>query len=225
MVTLLDDGSDTLVKDGRRKQVSCREELIGWLQRLEPQDAKALFADNEPLALHPILKIVERTSSIFLPYAWYIMNRIVTGHCDEQFPNNIAFFLGVSRFLHRHIHDQQKLLRLALRIASQKGGENTAEQIQDFNFLGREMKNALQALEEDMRFLVSAATIREGKLVAWISKFAFLFLPVSLLATILAIGNDYMRYYILGGLSVPFVLISTYMMFFWKPSAIDSLLF
>lgn len=151
------------------------------------------------------------------------MSRIVRGHCDEQFPDNIPFFLRVSRSLHREIHDQQKVLRHALRVASLKGGENMAEQIQDFNYLTEDMERALRALEEDVRFLVAAASIREGKIVGWVSKFAFLFLPLSLLATILTISDDYIRFAILGSLSVPFVLVSMYLMFFWKPSNIDSL--
>jgi hypothetical protein len=203
--------------------VSCRKEFVGWLQRLKPQDAKALFDDHEPVAVRPVLKIVERASAMFLAHAQHIMSRIVRGHCDEQFPDNIPFFLRVSRSLHREIHDQQKVLRHALRVASLKGGENMAEQIQDFNYLTEDMERALRALEEDVRFLVAAASIREGKIVGWVSKFAFLFLPLSLLATILTISDDYIRFAILGSLSVPFVLVSMYLMFFWKPSNIDSL--
>jgi hypothetical protein len=154
------------------------------------------------------------------------MSRIVTRHCDEKFPNSISFFLEISRSLYRHIHDQQRLLRFALRIASLKGGENIAEQIQDFGFLTQDMESALKALEEDVRFLVSAASIREGKIVGWVSKFAALFLPVSLLATILAISDPgYTRWAILGGLSVPFVLISVYFMFLWRPAHLDNLRF
>lgn len=152
------------------------------------------------------------------------MSRILTKYCDGKFPNSIPFFLHISRSLHRHIHDQQRLIRYALRTASLKGGEEIAEQIEDFGFLTEDMDEALKALEEDVKFLASAASIREGKIVGWISKFATLFLPVSLLATILAISDPgYTRWAIFGGLSVPFVLISTYLMFFWKPPHLDSL--
>lgn len=163
---------------------------------------------------------------MFLVHVRYIMNRILNRLCDENFPNSIPFFLHISRSLHRHIHGQQRLLRYALRVTSLKGGENTAEQIEDFGFLAEDMNGALKALEEDVRFLVAAASIREGKIVGWVSKFAALFLPVSLLATILAISDPgYTRWAILGGLSVPFVLISIYFMFFWRPAHIDSLRF
>jgi len=75
-----------------------------------------------------------------------------------------------------------------------------------------------------VRFLVGEASIQEGKVVGWVSKFAALFLPVSLLATILSISDPgYARWAILGGLSVPFVLISIYFMFFWKPAYFNSL--
>jgi hypothetical protein len=183
-----------------------------------------LFEDHESLVLRPVLKIVERASAMFLAHTRYTMSRIVVLHCDKQFPNSIPFFLKVSRSLHWEIYDQQKILRWALLITSLRGGEKIAEQIQDFKFLMEDMEGVLKSLEEDVRFLAAAASIREGKIVGWVSKFAFLFLPVSLLAAILSIsGQDYTRFAVLGGLSVPFVLILTYLMFFWKPSQIDSL--
>jgi hypothetical protein len=227
-VTILDDDPVTLGNDGRSHQVSSRRELISWLQRLTPSEAKGLFndPDHEPLALRPVLKIVERASAMFLAHARYIMIRILTRHCDDRFPDNISFFLHVSRSLHRHLHDQQKLLLSALRVAALRGGNDIAEQKRDFEFLAEDMGNALKALEEDVKFLTSAASIIEGKIVGLVSKFAALFLPVSLLATILAISDPgYTRWAILGGLSVPFVLISVYLMFFWKPVHLDSLRF
>ena len=161
---------------------------------------------------------------MFLVRARYILSRILNLFCDGKFPNSIPFFLSISRALHRHILDQQQLLPYALRVASLRGGENIAEQIEDFDFLAEEMDRALKALEEDVRFLVSTASIREGKIVGWMSKFAALFLPVSLLATILTISDPgYTSWAILGGLSVPFVLTSIFLMFFWKPPHVDNL--
>ena len=224
VITSADDDSDTLANNGRRNQVSCREELVRWLQQLKPQDAKVLFDDNEPLALHPVLKTVERASATYLAHARYITSRIVISHCDKGFPDSIPFFLEVLRSMHLELYDQKRILGLALRIASLKGGEKIAEQIQDFKFLMEDMKDVLKSLEEDVRFLATAASIREGKIVGWVSKFACLFLPVSLLANILAISDPgYTRFAILGGLSVPFILISMYLMFFWKPPQMDSL--
>ncbi len=81
------------------------------------------------------------------------------------------------------------------------------------------MDSALKAIEEDVKFFVGEASIEEGKIVGWVSKFAALFLPVSLLATILSINDTgYARWAIFGCLSGPFVLISIYFMFFWKPA-------
>ena len=196
---------------------------MSWLQRLTPDEAKTLFDDHEQLALRPVLKIVESSGVMFLSHARHIMNRILTRYCDAQFPDSIPFFLHISRSLHRSIHEQQRILRYSLRVASLRGGDDIAEQKQDFAFLADDMDGALKALEEDVRFLVGEASIREGKIVGWVSKFAALFLPVSLLATILSISNPgYVRWAILGGLSVPFVLISIYFMFFWKPAYFNS---
>lgn len=224
-IVTVDDDPDTLPKDGRLKQVSCREELVAWLQRLKPEEAKALFDDRELLALHPVMKIVERASATFLQHARRIMSRIVTQHCDKNFPDSIPFFLTISRALHRHIHDQQYILSQAMRIATLRGGDNMAEQIQDFTHLNNSMEASLNALEEDVRFIVSVASIKEGQIVGLISKLAFYFLPLSLLATILTINDDNLRFYILGGLSIPFILVSTYFMFYFKPSNVDSLMF
>ena len=216
--------AENLGPDDRRHQVSSRQELISWLQRLTPDEAKALFNDHEQFALRPILKIVESNGVMFLAHARYIMNRILDPHPDTQFPDSIPFFLHISRSLHRATHEQQRILRSALRVASLRGGDDIAEQKQDFGFLAGDMDGILKALEEDVRFLVGEASIREGKLVGWVSKFAALFLPVSLLATILTISDPgYTRWAILGGLSVPFVLISIYFMFFWKPTYLYSL--
>lgn len=223
-VTLLNDEANSLTNDGRRHQVSCRKELIGWIQRLKPQDAKALFNDHEPLVLRPILQIVERAGTMFLAHARFIMSRIVSGQCDDQFPDSIPFFLRVSRSLHRHIHDQQKLLGMAVRVASLKGDANMAEQIDDINYLTEDTERTLRALEEDVRFLVTTASIREGRIVGLVSKFAFLFLPLSLLATILTLMDPgYIRWAVLGSLTVPFVTVSVYLMFLWKSSDVDSL--
>src|ERR1700732_913770 len=83
----------------------------------------ALFDDNnsEPLALCPILKVVEEASIMFLTYAQYTVTRILTTHCDDKFPNSIQFALRVLRYLHGYIQDQQQLLRENLRVANLKG--------------------------------------------------------------------------------------------------------
>lgn len=196
---------------------------MSWLQRLTPDEAETLFDDHEQLALRPVLKIVESNGAMFLAHARHIMSRILTRRCDAQFPESIPFFLHILRSLHRHIHEQQRVLRYSLRVASLRGGNDIAEQKQDFAFLAGDMDGALKALEEDVSFLVGEASIREGRIVGWVSKFAALFLPVSLLATILSISDPgYARWAILGGLSVPFVLISVYFMFFWKAAYFNS---
>lgn len=144
--------------------------------------------------------------------------------CDDMFPNSITFFLSVARALHRHVLGQRRLLLYAVRIASLRGGKDIAELREGFDFLGVDMDRMLQILEDDVRFLTLKASIKEGQLVGLVSKFAALFLPVSLLATILTISDPgYMRWAILGGLSVPFVLISIFFMFFWKPPHVDHL--
>ncbi|OCK74997.1 hypothetical protein K432DRAFT_446981 [Lepidopterella palustris CBS 459.81] len=223
-VNLLDDDAETLSSNDRQHQVSSRRELISWIQRLPPDEAKALFSDHSQLALQPVLKIVENNSVMFLAHTRHIMTRILTRHCDAQFPDSILFFLHISRSLHRYTHEQQRLLRFALDIATLRGGDNIAEQKRDFTSLASDMDGALKALEEDVRFLVGEASIREGKIVGWVSKFAALFLPVSLLATILSISDTgFVRWAVLGGLSVPFVLISVYFMFFWRPTFFNSL--
>jgi hypothetical protein len=134
---------------------------MSWLQRLTPDEAKALFDDHEQLALRPVLKIVESNVVMFLAHARHIMNRILTRHCDGQFPESIPFFLHISRSLHRYIHEQQRILRYSLRVASLRGGDDIAEQKQDFAFLAGDMDGTLKALEEDVRFLVGEASIRE----------------------------------------------------------------
>jgi hypothetical protein len=221
-VSLLDD-SENLGTDACWRQVSARRELISWIERLTPDEAKTLFNDQKQLALQPVLKILERHCVMFLLHTRYIMSRILTCSCDATFPNSIPFFLFLLRSLHRYIHQHQRLLHNSLAIASLRGGDDIAEQKEDFAFLDRDLAKALNALEEDVKFLVGEASVQEGKIVGWVSKFAALFLPVSLLATILSISDPgYIKWAILGGLSVPFVLISIYLMFIF-PAYFDGL--
>lgn len=213
-VSLLDNYHDALDTDGSWRQVSARQEIVSWVERLAPEEAISLFHDQKQLALQPVLKIVERHGVMFLLHTRYIMSRVLTHSCDAKFPNSIPFFLYISRALHRYIHLQQRLLRNTLAIASLRGGDDIAEQKEDLAFLERDFDKALNSLEQDVQFLVGEASVREGKIVGWVSKFAALFLPVSLLATILSISDlGYVRWGILGGLGVPFVLLSIYLMF------------
>jgi hypothetical protein len=189
-----------------------------------------MFDDHKQLALPPILKMVESNGVMFLAHARHIMTRIhfmTHNHprnCDAQFPDSITFFLHVTRSLQTNIQEQKRLLDYALHVASLRGGDDLAEQKEDFGFLVGDMNAVQKALEEDVRFLVAGASIQEGKIAGWVSKFAALFLPVSLLATILSISDPgYAKWAILGGLSVPLLLISIYFMFFWKPAYFNSL--
>lgn len=216
-ISSIDEETNNL-SSARWHQVSTRRELTSWLQHLPPDEAKSLFDDRKQLALSPALKMVEKNGIMFLAHAHYLMGRILTRHCDADFPNSMPLFVHVSRSLHRYIHAQQRNLRYALRVAALHGGEDIEEQKLDFGFLASDMDATLKALEEDVRFLVGEASVQEGKVVGWVSKFAALFLPVSLLATILSInGTGFVRWAVLGCLSVPFVLISAYFMFYWKP--------
>ncbi len=220
-VTLLDldNTAKNLGIDARQYQVSPRRELISWLQLLKPTDAKALFDDREQLAMRHLLQRVESCGVISLSYARHIMNRIFAHSCDDQFPNNIQFFLQISRSLQRIFNEQKRLQQNALFTAELRcGGDQITEQKQAFAFIEGNINSVLRTLEEDVRFLVAEASIREGRVVGWVSKVATLFLPVSLLAQILSISDSgYTRWAMLAGLSVPFVLISIYFMFFWKP--------
>jgi hypothetical protein len=223
--------SNALLPKDRRKQVSCRDELIGWLEQLPKEEALALFDDNDvgPLALSPILTVVEAFSVMFLTYARHTMTRILTRHCDKEFPDSIQFALRMLRHLHGFVHDHQRLLQENLRVSYLKGNKNIEEQTKDIEYLVQDSERVVKALEEDVRFFVAISSIKEGKLVAMVSKLAFLFLPVSTWAAVMSIngpGQDgFTRFIIFGSLTLPSLLISTFIIFFWKPSNVDSLEF
>jgi hypothetical protein len=205
-------------------QVSSRRELISWLQCLTPDEASRLLDDHEQLALKPVLRIVETNSVMFLAHTRHIVRRIRMRNCDTQFPDSIPFFLRTSSGLYHALCEEQKILHRALHIASLRGCDGIADQKQYFQFQADDVDRTLKTLKEHLRFLVGESSIQEGKMVGLVSKFAAVFLPVSLLATILTInGAGYTRWAILGGLSVPFGLISIYFMFIWKPAYLGSL--
>jgi len=194
--------------DRRLHRVSTRREIISWIQGLSVDEAKALFNDCHQFALRPVLKMVERGGLVFLDHVRYLMQRILVRVCDEKFPDSSAFFLEV------YIYRLQRLISSSIRAAKIRGGEDIADIELDFSYLISDMENELQALKEHVRFFVAEASIQEGKMVAWVTKLAAVFLPVSLLATILSINDPgYTRWAILGGLGVPFVLILIFIMF------------
>jgi len=126
---------------------------------------------------------------MFLTYAQYTVTRILTLHCDNKFPNSIQFALRVLRYLHGYIRDQEQLLQGNLRVANLKGSKIIEEQTQDIEYLVQDLESTLKAVDEDVRFFVAASSIKEGKLVAMVSKLAFLFLPVSAWAAVMSING------------------------------------
>jgi hypothetical protein len=135
----------------------------------------------------------------------------------------------VLRYLHGYIQDQQQLLQENLRVANLKGSKIIEEQTQDIEYLVQDLESTLKAVDEDVRFFVAASSIKEGKLVSMVSKLAFLFLPISAWAAVMSINGPgqegYTRFIIFGSLTLPSLLISAFIIFFWKPSNVDSLEF
>lgn len=111
------------------------------------------------------------------------------------------------RNLHGFFHDHQRLLQENLRVAYLKGSKNIEEQIKDIEYLVQDSERAVKALEEDVRFFVAISSIKERKLVAMVSKLAFIFLPVTTWAAVMSIngpGQDgYTRFIIFGSLALP----------------------
>ncbi|KAE9378593.1 hypothetical protein N431DRAFT_326902 [Stipitochalara longipes BDJ] len=200
--------------DRRLHQASTRREIVSWLQSLTADEAKALFDDCNQLALQPILKIVENSGAMFLDHVRYLMQRIHVRVCDETFPYSSAFFLEVSHSLQIHINKHKSLMSSTLRVAKVHNSDNITNVERDFGYLVDDMENELKKLKEHVRLFVAEASIQEGKMVGWVSKWAVVFLPVSLLATILSINDPgYIKWAILVGLGVPFVLILIFLMF------------
>ncbi|PMD37100.1 hypothetical protein L207DRAFT_515509 [Hyaloscypha variabilis F] len=211
-VTSLEDQNFGI--DRGRHQVSTRREIISWLQDLTANEVNAIFNDSNQLALQPVLKIVEKGSAMFLNHIRYLMQRILVRVCDEKFPDSTAFFLEISRSLEAYIYIHQKLMCSVLRVAKLRGGDDITEIERDFSYLADDLEFEVKVIKENVRFFVAEASIQEGKRVGWLSKLATVFLPVTLLATILSINDlGHTKWAILGGLGVPFVLILIFLMF------------
>ena len=200
--------------DRRLHQISTRREVVMWIQGLSVDDTNALFDDCNEFALRPVLKMVERGGLMFLDHVRYLMQRILIHACDENFPDSSAFFLDVSRSLEAYIYRHQRLILSSIRTAKLRGGDDIADIEVDLDYLIEDMGNELQALKWNVGFFAAEASIQEGKMVGWVTKLAAVFLPVSLLATILSINDPgYTRWAILAGLGVPFVLVLIFLMF------------
>ena len=207
------DKSDT---QDRSTHVSARTELLSWLQKLPSPSRQVLFSPHEPVALRPLIKLIEQMSSAFLAYAHFHLNRIVHGHFDVTFPDTYNFSLVIYRNFHRQIYDQQQILNRAVGMAAIKGVTDVVmeQQKEDIKTLTEEMQLLLARLEQDVQILHSNFAIQQAALVSRLTKLAFLFLPLSTVATILAINGPESRFVIFGAISVPFVLISATIMFF-----------
>jgi hypothetical protein len=219
--------SDDLPGSGQRCfQVSSRDELIEWLQHLSAEEEKSLFLEErEPLALRPILKIAEMASTTFLANLQYYTTRINNRQCDDDFPDNIDFALRVARCFHRHSYQQQEMLTRNIAIARVKGCEQL-EEVQDIKFLIESMKVAQCALQEDLQFIISAASVKHAKQVTWFTKFATLVVPVNTVAAILAIagsGDENANFKIFGGVTIPLLLFTSYFIFYWRAEHVHSL--
>ena len=219
--------SDDLPKWRKRlSHVSCRDELIEWLKLLSTEEERSLFSEeSEPLALRPILKIAEKTSTTFLTILRYYSSRINNRQCNNDFPDNIDFALGVARCLHRHNYNQQEMLTRNIAIARAKGCGNL-EEVQDIKDLIEEMKLALCALQEDVQFIISASSVKHAKQVTWFTKFATLVVPINTVAAILAIagsGDESTNFKIFGGITIPVLLITSYFIFYWRAEHVHRL--
>jgi hypothetical protein len=211
----------------RHVQVSCRDELIEWLQQLSADEVKSLFdGESEPLALRRILKITEEAGSKFLGYLNHYSYRIVQQRYDNYFPDNIDFALSVAQTMCQHNYYQQQMLEKNLIIAQTKGCGHFDE-VQDIKILIEEMRIALKELQEAVQFLVSTAAVKHAKQVTRFTKVATLLVPVNTVASILAItGSDGLgntRFKIFGGITLPILVISSFFIFFWRAENVHSL--
>lgn len=158
--------------------------------------------------------MVEKTGTTFLANMRYYSNRIDTRLCDNNFPDNTDFALGVARCMLRHNCNHQDM-------------REHFKEVQDIKFLIEDMKSPLRALQEDVQFLVSAASVKHAKQVTWFTKFATLLVPINTVAAILAvIGSDGVgntRFKIFGGVTVPLLLISSPFIFYWRAAHVHSL--
>ena len=191
-------------------QCSARTKILYWIQGLSASARQDLLSHHEPLALRQLIKFTECTSSAFLAYANFHLNRIICGNFDKSFPDTYGFSLHIYRCFHRHIYDQQEILQRAMGMASIKGVVDDAmqQQKEDIEILSTQLQHLLARLEQDVQILHSNFAIQQAKLVSRVTKLAFLFLPLSTIATILAINGPNERFVIFGAIAVPLVFLS-----------------
>ena len=103
-------------------------------------------------------------------------------------------------------------------MASIKGVVDDAmqQQKEDIEILSTQLQHLLARLEQDVQILHSNFAIQQAKLVSRVTKLAFLFLPLSTIATILAINGPSERFVIFGAIAVPLVFLSVLFFIFTK---------
>ncbi|KAH0538895.1 hypothetical protein FGG08_004551 [Glutinoglossum americanum] len=203
----------------KNKQLSCRKEVVGWLQKLSVTESAALFHQAEPLAVCPLVRVSAAQSSLFLFEARNNLNRIFNKQHDHKFPDDPKFCLHITRRLHKHLYIYRQHLEQNIQVIAAKSVDGTNEPAitQDIVFLRQEMDSLLRRVEEDVKFLAFNMSIHQAELVNYLTKIAILFIPVSTIAAVFAIPGPGLRFAIFGAVTGSVIAILCFCMFVWNP--------
>ncbi|KAI9766655.1 MAG: hypothetical protein M1839_004795 [Geoglossum umbratile] len=198
----------------RKEQVSCGEEIVWWLQRLDAAKRKTLFNNpNEPLCLRPLLQVSATT------YPWYInesciqLNHVAlsqhdnsTPNCPEVCPNDVA--RDVHTGLYFHLKHLEKNVAIVKAIMPHLNHDSVLENalLGDIYQLRDEMRALLRRAENEIKHLGSKQAIEQTRTSVLqarqfnlLAKISTVFVPVSITAAVLAIPGPWYRLVIWAG--------------------------
>jgi hypothetical protein len=213
---------DRIRGPNRRKQVSCREEVAWWLQRLDPIKRKSLFNNPEdPLLITPFLHVVIATNSWFINEARFQFGHISVSKHDHAFPSSTNFYLnGVARRIRSGLYYHLKHLEKNANIVKAKRYQNNRhesdELLNDVNVLRDDMNALLRMVEYEIKYLGSKQAIEhprtsflEMEQINLLAKIGTVFVPLNIAAAVLAIPGPWYKLAIWAGLAgISVVLIS-----------------
>jgi Mg2+ and Co2+ transporter CorA len=197
---------------------SCRQEVIEWVKKLSNAARSNLFNDESPLAIRPLIRLIVRTgASILLEYRSHV-SRIFNRQHDHEIPNDPKFCLYIVRRAHKNLHNHSRHLKQNKEIIRAKVPRQAQELIEeltgDISFLQENMEFLLSKIEQDNQFLASDLSFQQSDLVNKLTKFAFLFVPMGTVASILAIPNTKLMFTLFAAITIPLISV-VYFIMFW----------
>jgi hypothetical protein len=213
-----------MVSIGQKDQVSCRTTVQWWLRNLDNSHSIQLFK-REPVAIWPLLGVIQVTNSSFLEEVRFHSARIFNKQYDNVFNPTPKKCVEILRRLYKNLGNHIAHLRQNLYIIQarqhrdnrhtdsddgpardtrrdDRRASSDDELTRDIEYLMGEMKAWQERVVEDMKFMGSEQSVKQAELVNVLTTVGMLFFPINAAAAALAISDSWFRLCIWAVISI-----------------------